>query len=350
MEDCLNERLAEMIVRPDGTLLEGLRAINEGRCGIAFVCDAAGRVVGTVADGDIRRALLAGKTLDSHCLKSTMRSDFVAVDQSPSRAEVLDLMRARQIAQVPVLDAEGHLIGLHLMRELIGNGERRNWALILAGGKGTRLRPLTETTPKPMITVAGRPILERLVLHLVGWGVRRIFLSVNHLAKVIEDHFGDGARFGCTIEYLREDVPLGTGGPLSLLPNTPGEPVLVMNGDLVTQISVGRLLDFHTRGRYSATVGVRPYTVEIPFGVAEVHDGELEQLREKPTMELLVNAGIYVLAPEALALVPRGQAFPITDLLTQVRVRGCRVGVFLVEDEWADIGRTEELRKARGAV
>src|SRR5438128_10374495 len=265
MEDFRNERLARMVVRPGGKLLEGVQASNEGRCGIACVCDAAGRVVGTVADGDIRRGLLAGKRLDSHCLKSTMRSDFVAVDQSPSRAEVLDLMRARQIAQVPVLDAEGHLIGLHLMRELIGNGERRNWALILAGGKGTRLRPLTETTPKPMITVAGRPILERLVLHLVGWGVRRIFLSVNHLAKVIEDHFGDGARFGCTIEYLREDVPLGTGGPLSLLPNTPGEPLLVMNGDLVTQISVRRLLAVHTRGGHSATLGGRPHDLDIPF-------------------------------------------------------------------------------------
>ena len=350
MEEFLNERLAKVVVRPDGTLFEGLRAINEGRCGIAFVCDAAGRVVGTVADGDIRRALLAGKTLDSHCLKSTMRCDFVAVDESASRVEVLDLMRAREIAQVPVLDAERHLIGLHLMRELIGNGERRNWALILAGGKGTRLRPLTETTPKPMVTVAGRPILERLVLHLVGWGVRRIFLSVNHLANVIESHFGDGARFGCRIEYLREDVPLGTGGPLSLLPDTPGEPLLVMNGDLVTQASVGRLLDFHACGRYCATVGVRPYAVDIPFGVAEVHDGGLEHLREKPTIQMLVNAGIYVLGPEVLALVPRNQEFPITELFTQLRAQGCRLGAFLIEDEWADIGRTDELRKARGAV
>src|SRR2546422_8145398 len=156
MEDCLNERLAKMIVRPDGTLLEGLRAINEGRWGIALVCDAAGRVVGTVADGDIRRALLAGKTLDSHCLKSTMRSDFVAVDESASRVEVLDLMRAREIAQGPVLDAERHLIGLHLMRELIGNGGRRNWGVLLAGGEGTTLRPLTQTNPKPMGTEARR--------------------------------------------------------------------------------------------------------------------------------------------------------------------------------------------------
>src|SRR5207245_7781567 len=144
--------------------------------------------------------------------------------------------------------------------------------------------------------------------------------------------------------------PLGTGGPLSLLPNTPGEPLLVMNGDLVTQASVGRLLDFHACGRYCATVGVRPYAVDIPFGVAEVHDGGLEHLREKPTIQMLVNAGIYVLGPEVLALVPRNQEFPITELFTQLRAQGCRLGAFLIEDEWADIGRTDELRKARGAV
>ena len=274
-----------MLLRPDDTLLDGLRAINESRCGIAFVRDAAGRVVGTVADGDIRRALLAGKTLDSHCLNSTMRQDFVAVDQSASRAEVLDLMRAREIAQVPVLDAAGHLIGLHVMRELLGNGERANWAVILAGGKGTRLQPLTATTPKPMVTVAGRPILERLVLHLVGWGVRRIFLSVNHLAEVIQHHFEDGARFGCQIEYLREDVPLGTGGPLSLLPDVPTEPLLVMNGDLVTQVNVGRLLDFHACGGYRATVGVRPYAIEIPFGVGATGVAVLQR------RSVIANAG-----------------------------------------------------------
>jgi dTDP-glucose pyrophosphorylase len=337
-----------MIVRPDGTLRDGLRAINESRCGIAFVRETTGRVVGTVADGDIRRALLAGKTLDSHCLTSTMRHDFVAVDGSASRAEVLDLMRAREIAQVPVLDAAGRLIGLHLMRELIGNGERGNWALILAGGKGSRLRPLTDRIPKPMVTVAGRPILERLVLHLVGWGVRRIFLSVNHLADVIESHFGDGAPFGCRIEYLREDVPLGTGGPLSLLPDLPSDPLLVMNGDLVTQVSVGRLLEFHGCGGYSATFGVRPYAVEVPFGVADVRDDRLQGLQEKPTIQLLVNAGIYVLAPEVLELVPRGREFPMTELFMQLLAQQARVGSFLIDDEWVDVGRHDELRRARG--
>jgi NDP-sugar pyrophosphorylase family protein len=200
-----------------------------------------------------------------------------------------------------------------------------------------------------MVTVAGRPILERLVLHLVGWGVRRVFLSVNHLSQVIENHFGDGARFGCRIEYIREDIPLGTGGSLSLLPSAPCEPLLVMNGDLVTQVNVGRLLEFHACGEYSATFGVRPYAVEIPFGVADVRNGQLEGLREKPTIPLLVNAGIYVLAPEVLGLVPGGREFPITDLFTQLLAQGCRVGGFPIEDEWVDIGRTEELWKARGA-
>jgi len=350
MKQLLNERLARMIVHPDGTLLDGLRVINDGRCGIAFVCDATGRVVGTVADGDIRRALLAGTRLDSPCLESVMHHDFVAVEESAGRAEVLDLMRAREISQVPVLDAEGHLVALHLMRELIGNVERSNWAFILAGGRGTRLRPLTDTTPKPMVTVAGRPILERLVLHLVGWGVRRIFLSVNHLAEVIENHFGDGNRFGCRIEYIREEVPLGTGGPLSLLPSPPTESLLVMNGDLVTQLNVGRLLDFHACGGYCATCGVRPYAVEVPFGVAEVREGRLEGLREKPTIQLLVNAGVYVLAPEALERVPRGREFPITDLFMQLLAQGCRVGGYLLEDEWVDVGRREELWRARGQV
>jgi len=350
MEEFLNDRLATMIVRPEGTLLEGLRAINEGGCGIAFACDTTGRVVGTLVDGDIRRALLAGKTPDSQCLVAAMRHDFVAVDGSAGRAEVLDLMRAREITQVPVLDADGRLIGLHLMRELIGTVERPNWAVILAGGKGTRLGPLTATTPKPMVTVAGRPILERLVLHLVGWGVRRIFLSVNHLSEVIENHFGDGARFGCRIEYVREQAPLGTGGPLSLLSSPPPEPLLVMNGDLVTQVNVGRLLDFHSCGAYSATFGVRPHAIEVPFGVAEVRNGRLEGLREKPTMHLLVNAGIYVLAPAVLDLVPRGREFPITDLFLELLAQGSRVGAFPIEDEWADVGRTEELRRARGAL
>jgi NDP-sugar pyrophosphorylase family protein len=185
------------------------------------------------------------------------------------------------------------------------------------------------------------------VLHLMGHGIRRIFLSVNYLANVIEAHFGDGTRFGCTISYLREDEPLGTGGPLSLLP-TPDDAVLVVNGDLVTQCDVGRMLAFHAAGDYVATFGLRPYSVEIPFGVATVHGDRLVELREKPTERMLINAGIYVLSPRAIAMVPARCAYPITDLIAQCLTEGLPVGAHLVEDDWLDVGRPDELRKARG--
>ena len=337
-----------MVVAPSDTLLAALGAIERGNQGIAFVCDAEGRVLGTVTDGDIRRALLAGSRLDDCCLAAVMHRAFVHVPPEATRAEVLDLLRARVISQVPVLDRAGRLVGLHTVREMLGPAVRPNSALILAGGKGTRLRPITENIPKPMIPVAGRPILERLVLHLVGSGVRHIYLSVSYLAHMVEEHFGDGERFGCRIEYVREERPLSTGGPLAELPVKPEHPLLVMNGDLVTQADLGRLLDFHRDGGYAATFGVRPYQVQIPFGVADVEGERLVALREKPTQSMLVNAGIYAISPEAIRLVPKGVEYPITDLFNRCLADGLPVGVHLIEDDWADIGRHDELRKARG--
>jgi NDP-sugar pyrophosphorylase family protein len=198
-----------------------------------------------------------------------------------------------------------------------------------------------------MLAVAGRPILERVLLHLVGWGIRRIAISVNYLSHVIENHFGDGSAFGCEIRYLRERQALGTGGALSLLRPLPKLPVLVMNGDLVTQVSVGGLLAFHDAGRYAVTVGVRPYSHQIPFGVVEVRKGRVVALTEKPTQETLVNAGIYVLSPAALRLVPRGKPFPITGLVELCARKRLKVGARVIEEDWLDIGRDDDLRKAR---
>jgi NDP-sugar pyrophosphorylase family protein len=191
-------------------------------------------------------------------------------------------------------------------------------------------------------------IRSRIGLHLVGNGFRHVYLSVNYLAEVIERHFGDGSHFGCRIEYLRETEEMGTGGPLSLLPERPRHPILVMNGDLITQFDAGQLLDFHERGKFIATVGVRPYSVAVPFGVVDIQDDSLLGMREKPTVGMLVNAGIYVLSPEALDLVPRGEPYPITQLFASALARRCPVGAHLIEDEWLDIGRPDELRRARG--
>ena len=342
--------LARLTVPADATVLEALAAIERGGKAITFVLDAEERVIGALTDGDLRRAILGGAPLDGRVLRDAMSRDYAYLTPEQSRAEALDLMRARQIEQLPVLDADGCLCGLHTLHQLVSVEERPNRVLILAGGRGTRLHPITTNLPKPMITVAGRPILERLILHLMGSGFRNFTLSVSYLAHVIEDHFKDGSRFGCHIEYLREAQPLGTGGPLALVRPKPDLPLVVVNGDLMTQSDVGRLLDFHVAGGFAASVGVRPYSVEIPFGVAGVDGHRLVELREKPTQQLLVNTGMYVLSPQAVALVPSGHEYPITSLLETMLERGLPVGAHVLEDEWLDVGRPEELRRARGEL
>ena len=237
---------------------------------------------------------------------------------------------------------------MHLLKELIGATERRNWAVIMAGGQGLRLRPLTDHVPKPMLKVAGRPILERLVHLLVVFGIRRVFLSINHLGQVIEDHFGDGTEYGCRIEYLREEEPLGTGGSLSLLPESPQHDVLVLNGDLVTQVNIARLLEFHERGAFAATFGVRLYSVNIPFGVVEVDGDDVVRLVEKPTERRLINGGLYVFSPETLKMIPQGEQYPITRLIEQCLDQGLRVGAHLIDEDWIDVGGHDQLRSAQG--
>ena len=340
--------LRTLTISPEDSLLRAMEVIDRGGIEVAFVVDAKQHVVGTLTDGDIRRAILRGTALDAPSVGKAMRKNFTSVGRAATRAEVLDMMRARNISQVPVLDDARRLAGLHLLQELLGASEKENAVVIMAGGQGVRLRPLTEHVPKPMLTVAGRPILERIVLHLVGYGIREIYLSINYLGHVIEDHFGDGSAFGCRIRYLREKKPLGTGGPLALLPKIADAPVLVMNGDLVTQANIDRILEFHTEGAYVATACLRPYQVEVPFGVAEVRGTELVAFREKPTEQMLINAGIYVLSKRALAMVPKNAPFPITGVFDRCLAKKLRVGAHVLDGDWMDVGRHDELRKARG--
>lgn len=336
-------------IEADATLLEALKAISAGRIGMALVLDDARRVVGTVADGDIRRALIRGEGLEVG-VDRVMSRDFRSVlDDGNHRARAMELMVAHRIKQVPVLDGEGRLRGLHLMEEYFEPDPLPNWAVILAGGKGTRLRPITEHIPKPMVRVAGRPILERLVLGLVGEGVRHVFLAVNYMKEVIIDHFGDGSAFGCRIRYLEEDRPLGTGGPLALLPDTPRDPVLLMNGDLVTEVSARRLVEQHETQGNDLTMGVGVHAYQVPFGVVDVDDGRVRGIREKPWQDWMVNQGIYVLSPELVTRVPADREYPVTELIAQAVNEGLRVGAADVGGDWLDVGRPSDLAAARGA-
>jgi dTDP-glucose pyrophosphorylase len=343
----MNQKLSHASVKMTATIRDAMESLEKSSAQIVLVVDDLKHLVGTLTDGDLRRAILHGATLET-AISAFVQRHFISVGATAGRAEVLEVMQARQIKQVPVVDGDGHLLGLHLLTELLGAVERPNWALIMAGGQGTRLRPLTETIPKPMLPVAGRPILERILLHLVGHGIRRVFISVNYLADQIERHFEDGKRFGCSIEYLREERPLGTGGALSLLPEAPSHSMLVLNGDLVTQFDVGALFELH-RGN-NATVGVHQYTHTIPFGVAEVSDGRLVGLREKPTMAWNTLAGIYVLEPGVIARVPKQSEFTLPELIATCLERNEPVGAFLIQGEWIDVGRAKELMQARGVV
>ena len=336
-------------IRLGAPLRAALSSLDASALGIVIVEDASGHVVGTLTDGDIRRAFLKGAQIESPVDDYAQRK-FQAVGPATSRAEVLDLMQSRWLSQIPILSEDGRLVGLHTLHEILGASARPNWAVVMAGGRGERLRPLTDTVPKPMIRVAGRPILERIVLHLVGFGIRRIFLSVNYKADVIEAHFGDGSVFGCTIEYLREETPLGTGGALSLLPGAPEHPLLVLNGDLLTQFDVGNLLARHTAGNHLVTVGIHEYAHTIPLGVVELDGTRVVRLQEKPSAVWQTNAGIYVLQPELLGRVPKGTYYPLTSLIDACLEEGELVGAFHVEEDWIDVGQRPELERARGKV
>jgi dTDP-glucose pyrophosphorylase len=338
--------LGPAIISQSASLRDALVALDLGGLQIVLVMDGP-RLVGIMTDGDVRRALLAGASLEAS-VGSYVRRHFFSVAPGTPRAAVLDVMRSRRIAQVPIVGADGALGGLHLLHDIVGGEERPNWAVVMAGGRGTRLGPLTERTPKPMLPVAGRPILERIVLQLVSAGVRRIFLSVNYLRERIEEHFGDGHGLGCRIEYLREERPLGTGGALSLLPTTPTAPLLVMNGDLVTQADLGAMLDFHGAGGQRVTIASHRYHHTVPFGCIE-RDGErVVGLHEKPTLVREVNAGIYALDPEVLSLVPPSAEIGLPSLVEACIARGDLVRVWEIGDEWIDVGQRDQLRQARG--
>jgi dTDP-glucose pyrophosphorylase len=344
-----DDHLASLYVPETASVRDAMAAMTQSAREVALVIDREGRVAGLITDGDIRRGLLGGCDLDSP-VSAVMTRDFFFVSPETDRAYVLDIMRARLFRHVPVLDEQRRPVAVHFLRDLIGGAPKPNTAVILAGGKGTRLRPFTDFLPKPMVEVAGRPMLERLILHLVGHGITKIFLSVNFKAEVIEDHFGDGASFGCRIEYLRENTPLGTGGPLTLLSPRPKHPILVLNGDLVTNTDLAAMLQMHMQGGYAATIAVGPHQVQIPFGAVTERHGVLVQIEEKPTVNFLVNRGIYVLEPHTIDLIPRGEDFPITALFDRLASAQHRVGVFYTSGSWMDVGAPDDLRRARGFV
>lgn len=334
------------LIPPTATVRDAMRTLESCEAKIAIVVDGDRKLLGVLTDGDVRRALLAGGT-PADPAAPLMNASPRTLTLGGDDAEMRELMRRNVLRDVPILDREGRVVGLETFTETFLGVDLPNWVVIMAGGRGARLRPLTDSLPKPMLTVGDQPLLEIIVRGLVEQGFRRIFVSVNYKAQIIKDHFGDGARFGATIRYIEEDLPLGTAGALARLPAPPVEPLLVMNGDILAKVDFRRMVDFHNLGRADATLCVREYRAEIPYGVVQIDpQGGVSRLLEKPTETHLVNAGIYVLSPAAVAGLDPEKPLDMPTLLRARMASGHNVRAYRIEDYWIDIGRQADFARA----
>jgi dTDP-glucose pyrophosphorylase len=328
------------------TIREAIRNLDQSHVQVVLVVSRDGLLLGTITDGDIRRGLLRGLDLGSGIDSVVHRNPFVVPSQM-SHDMVLHLMQANKIRQLPVVDADRRVVGLHLWDEMAVPAARPNLIVIMAGGRGTRLRPHTENCPKPLLPVAGKPMLEHIIERAKAEGFGHFVLAIYYLGHMIEEYFGNGARWQVRIDYLREEDPLGTAGALSLLNPRPEIPFAVSNGDVLTDIRYGELLDFHTRHDAAATMAVRVHEWQHPFGVVSTRGVDIVSLEEKPISRTYVNAGIYALDPTALdALAPAGPC-DMTTLFERLQADGKRTIAYAIHEPWLDVGRPDDLDHAR---
>lgn len=338
-------------ILPDSTIRHAMEQIDRNNKGIVLVCDDRRRLVGTVTDGDIRRALLCGQNLDDPASvllehkEQTVYPRPVSAAAGSSVGEILKIMRERVVRQLPLLDEEGRVADLVALEDLVPEHVLPLQALIMTGGYGTRLLPLTQEIPKPMLPVGDRPLVEIIVEQLQKAGIRRVNLATHYKSEVIEQHFGDGGSFGVEIRYVREDRPLGTAGALSML-ETCGDPLLVINGDIVTRVDFRAMLDFHREQRAAMTLAVREHELQVAYGVVETSGVSVTRIVEKPVQRYLINAGIYILNPEVCRFVPRNRACDMPELIARLVAENERVVSFLIREYWRDIGQIEDYRKA----
>lgn len=336
--------IRDFFLRPESTIMDAITLINKAEKQLGLVVDEQDRLLGTVTDGDVRRAILKGCTLDQRVERAMFREPTTA-RAGESRERVLALMQKKQIKFIPLLDEAGRVVDLDTL-DLFKEGVFDNQVVLMAGGLGKRLRPLTEDLPKPLIEVGGKPILELILESFIAQGFSRFLLTVNYKSGMIEKYFGDGSRWDVSIEYVHEPERLGTAGALSLLPERPDRPFIVMNADLLTSADFRQLLDFHAEQSGLATMCVREYDLEVPFGVVSIKDNRLTGIDEKPVHKFFVNAGIYVLEPQVLDLLPGRSYLDMTSLF-EIIVDKAEAAVFPLREYWLDIGRSGDLERAR---
>ena len=339
------QRLDRVVISPTASISEAMAQLDKAGTGALVLCEDGNKLYGILTDGDIRRAVLRGVALDSACDHIANRNPATA-QVTISATSALHLMNKNDIHHLPVIDAENNIVDLILRHDIVAEVKSNLSAVIMAGGYGKRLLPLTEHVPKPMLPVGERPLLERTIEQLRRSGIREISLITHYLSESIEQHFGDGRSFGVRLNYVQEDNPLGTAGGLKLM-KKPTCPFVVINGDILTGLSFEMMHDFHRKNRAEITVGVRKYEVKVPFGIVECDDVRVTHLKEKPSLSFFVNAGIYLMEPSICDYIPEKQYFNMTDLIQELLNLGKPVASFPIMEYWLDVGQHADYRQAQ---
>jgi dTDP-glucose pyrophosphorylase len=336
---------AKAILPQHSNVKQAVQILNETSLKIVLVVGSNGALIGTISDGDIRRGLLKGLELSSS-IDSIVHREALVVPSDLNHTMVVQLMIANRIQQIPIVDNDMRVIGMHLWDEINAPPIRTNTMVIMAGGKGTRLQPHTDNCPKPLLPVSGKPILEHIIDRAKAEGFSRFILSIHYLGHMIEDYFGNGDSLGVEIGYLREELPLGTAGALSLLDPIPDSPFLVTNGDVLTDIHYGELLDFHLKHNAIATMAVRMNEWQNPYGVVQTQGVDITGYEEKPLSRTQINAGVYVIEPEVINLLDKGFPCDMPSLFKSIRDRSMRTIAYPVHEQWLDVGAPDEFEKA----
>ena len=332
-------------LRQNATIKEALGIIDSGAMQIALVVDDNDKLLGTLTDGDIRRGILRGLDLDSSIETIVFKEPAIAKISS-TKEEILKIALSKKLHQIPIIDDNGIVLDLKEIEELVEPKIKTSRVILMVGGLGTRLRPLTQDTPKPMLKVGNKPILQTIVEKFAEYGFVNITMCVNFNASIIRDYFGDGKEFGVNIDYVLEEKRMGTAGALSLLKERPSEPFFVMNGDLLTNVNFEHIFNYHMLNKATATMCVREYDYEVPYGVVKMNDNKIIEIAEKPVQKFFVSAGIYMLSPEILDLIPKNEFYDMPALFEKLIKLSKNVISFPIREYWLDIGRMEEYQRA----
>jgi dTDP-glucose pyrophosphorylase len=333
----------------NATIGQAIRNLDEIAIKIVLVVNEVGVLEGTVSDGDIRRGLLNGLDLNSP-ISSIVHRNALVVPPELSRELVMQLMVANKIQQIPVVNELHQVIDLQLWDAIVAPPRRSNLMVIMAGGIGSRLRPFTDNCPKPLLQVAGKPMLEHIIERAKLEGFSHFVLAIHYLGEMIEAHFGDGEQLGVRIGYLREEAPLGTAGALSLLNPLPEASFVVTNGDVITDIRYGELLDFHSRQAATATMAVRVHEWQHPFGVVQTQGVEIVGFEEKPITRSHINAGVYAVDPRALSVLASGEHCDMPTLFERLQIKKQRTLAYPMHEPWLDVGRPDDLSRAIAVI